>query len=165
MTVLLRCYVNASVCVLCVRATRNNGVPLRETASCPRCAPTPRCCSPPSGSGTDTAWICLAGVRLSTLCGGEGRRGEGRVKGRVHEWFTLWLSQISQCYYKPNNGTHLLVSSIYSDTTQRRKWSNMHTYTHTRAQTKGCLLRNRLHWPRNIQETFSSEERNDFCYS
>lgn len=61
------------------------GVPLQGKASCPLCALTPRRCFHPSGSGTDTAWICLAGGPLSVLH----RKVKGQVTLEQNSHFTI----------------------------------------------------------------------------
>lgn len=84
-------------------------IPLQGTASCPLCALTPRHCSHPSGSGTGTAWICLAGGPLSVL--------HQKVKGHAeHNSQSFWNNEMFVLQKESDHFFWLLLffNSIYS---------------------------------------------------
>lgn len=106
-------------------------VPLQGTASCPLCALTPRRCSHPSGSGTGTAWICLAGGPLSAL--------HQKVKGHAEQCVTfhnplkMGLKNGSNiCQYQ-----HLLpLLKRGYDPTQDVSWGTGCSVTNTNLETR-----------------------------
>ena len=106
-----------------VRA-RQSTVPLRGTASCPPCALTPRRCSHPSGSGTGTTGICLAGGLLSAL-----RR---KVKGHIDQCTLTFTVLFKRNSIVPTSGDRFLLPTKEETIPH---WGQV------------------VQWPKNIQES------------